>query len=211
MQKKIKDEFFNLGEIHNKLYKKANFYSQNFEVFNINALFSYSDAFSSFNDWYIQLWGESLGKKSQNNQKNVGLTPVGLIGPKDQHSFLQLISEGPRDKTVTFLKIKNYENDYKVPKIPFEHSIGFEILNGVKFSKLLNLQADSIIQSLKLYKEIPLDEIIISEQNEYSIGQLIYYFQLLTSIVGIKLNVNTYDQPGVESGKNILINFLKKK
>jgi len=208
--KSVKDNFFMKKLIYKNILTKGSFYSANQKKYNINALFSYSDAFQSLNDWYVQLWGESLGKKHKTTQKNIGLTPVGLIGPKDQHSFLQLISEGPRDKTVTFLKIKNYENNYKIPKASINNLEEFDDLNGIRFSKLINLQADSVIESLKNYKEIPLDEIIITEQNESSIGQLIFYFQLLTSVVGGYLGVNTYDQPGVESGKKILKKYLEK-
>jgi glucose-6-phosphate isomerase len=50
------------------------------------------------------LWGESLGKLNINGTKQ-SLTPIGLIGPVDQHSFLQLIAQGNRNKTVTFIKI----------------------------------------------------------------------------------------------------------
>ena len=51
----------------------------------INVLFSYSDAFKGFNEWYIQLIAESLGKKQ--GYKRIGLTPIALIGARDQHSF----------------------------------------------------------------------------------------------------------------------------
>ena len=80
----------------------------------------------------------------------------------------------------------------------------------MKFSTLINLQEDSIIKSLSTSERIPLDEITIQKQDEFSIGQLIYYYELLTSLVGDLLNINTYDQPGVESGKRILIQKLKE-
>jgi glucose-6-phosphate isomerase len=60
-----------------------------------------------------------------------------------------------------------------------------------------------------LFERIPLDEIIIDKQDAFSIGQLIYYFELLTSLVGDLLNINTYNQHGVESGKNILMKKLE--
>lgn len=68
-----------------------------------NVLFSYADAFKGFNEWYVQLIAESLGKKQ--GFKRVGITPIALVGARDQHSFLQLIMEGPKDKTITFLKV----------------------------------------------------------------------------------------------------------
>ena len=207
--KKIRDEFFDEdGEIKEALLKKASFYAEHMLHYNINALFSYSELFRDFNAWYIQLWAESLGKKQLHSQLNVGLTPVGLIGPTDQHSFLQLIVEGPKDKTVTFLKIKNFNDDTKIPDKSLPYIENLDIVNNVEFSTLINLQADSIIENLK-NRKIPLDIIEIEEANIFYIGQLFYYYELLTSLTGKMLDVNTYDQPGVEEGKKILKEKLK--
>ena len=202
--KKIRFEFFDKeSNIKKSLLKKASFYAEHMLHYNINALFSYSELFRDFNAWYVQLWAESLGKKQLNSALSVGLTPVGLIGPTDQHSFLQLIVEGPKDKTVTFLKIKNFNDDTKIPNTSLEFLENLDIVNEVKFSTLINMQADSIIENLK-ERNIPLDIIEIDEANIYNIGQLFYYYELLTSLTGKLLNVNTYDQPGVEEGKKIL-------
>ncbi|BAF61916.1 glucose-6-phosphate isomerase [Candidatus Vesicomyidisocius calyptogenae] len=208
---KIKDSFFNQGYMQNLLLKKATFYANNASNYNINALFSYTDSLKYFNDWYAQLWGESLGKKQKNSVFHVGLTPIGLTGPKDQHSFLQLLYEGIRDKSVTFIKLKTFENHQKIPNITLEKLETFNLINQVKFSTLINMQADAIIESLKKHTRIPLDEITLQKQDEFSIGQLIYYYELLTSLVGNLLNINTYNQPGVEFGKNILIKKLQQQ
>ena len=207
---KIKKSFFEKGYMQEALLKKATFYAKNSTNYNINAIFSYTDSLSFFNDWYVQLWGESLGKKQKNSAFNVGLTPIGLTGPKDQHSFLQLLAEGTRDKSVTFIKLKKFNDQQAIPNITLEDLEDLDLINNVKFSTLINLQEDSIIKSLSTSERIPLDEITIQKQDEFSIGQLIYYYELLTSLVGDLLNINTYDQPGVESGKRILIQKLKE-
>ena len=205
----IKNSFFNNGYMQDILLQKATYYAKNVSNYPINSVFSYTESLKYFNQWYVQLWGESLGKKQRNSVFNVGLTPIGLIGPKDQHSFLQLIIDGTRDKTITFIKLENFEVSSPVPDITLKHLEDTDIINNVEFSSLINLQADSIIESLKKVQRIPLDEIRIKQQDEFSIGQLIYYFELLTSLVGDLLNVNTYDQPGVESGKQILMEKLQ--
>ena len=208
--KKIRDEFFTEdGNIKNSLIQKASFYAEHMLHYNINALFSYSELFRDFNAWYVQLWAESLGKKQLNSQLSVGLTPVGLIGPTDQHSFLQLIVEGPKDKTVTFLKIKNFKDDTIVPNETIKFLENLDIVNNVGFAQLITMQADSIIKNLKT-RDVPLDIIEIDEANIYNIGQLFYYYELLTSLTGKMLNVNTYNQPGVEEGKKILKEKLNK-
>ena len=206
----IKNSFFDNGYIQDVLLQKATFYAKNVANYPINSVFSYTESLRYFNQWYVQLWGESLGKKQRNSAFNIGLTPVGLTGPKDQHSFLQLIIDGTRDKTITFIKLENFEVSSPIPNITLKHLEDTDIINNVEFSTLINLQADSIIESLKKVQRIPLDEINIKQQDEFSIGQLIYYYELLTSLVGDLLNINTYDQPGVESGKQILMEKLKE-
>jgi glucose-6-phosphate isomerase len=66
------------------------------------------------------------------------------------------------------------------------------------------MQCDSVIEALEDQGDIPLDSITIEEINEENIGALIFYYELLTSLVGELIDVNTYDQPGVEAGKVIL-------
>jgi len=63
------------------------------------------------------------------------------------------------------------------------------------------------MEALGQYDDIPLDSIILPKADEYSMGSLIFYYELFTSLVGELIDVNTYDQPGVEAGKII----LKKK
>ncbi len=207
---KVKESFFNDGYLKESLLNKAIFYAKYHTTYNINCLFAYSETLRYFSEWYVQLWGESLGKKQCNSAFHVGVTPIGLIGPKDQHSFLQLIVEGTRDKSITFIKIADFQNELTVPDIKLPHLESLDILNGITFHDLITMQSDSVIEALQLQGDIPLDEIIIERVSEECIGQLIYYYELLTSLVGQLINVNTYNQPGVESGKIILKNKLKK-
>ncbi|OCS01524.1 glucose-6-phosphate isomerase [Campylobacter fetus] len=171
----------------------------------INVVFSYSERFHSFNDWYVQLWAESLGKKR--GYKRMGLTPVGLIGSKDQHSFLQLIMEGVKDKTVTFLILKDHLSSICIPNLKLEYLDDCDFVNEVPMSTLLNAQAKSTIQAL-LSENISIDTIVVDRLDEWHSGWLIYYYELLTSATGLMLGVNTYDQPGVEASKRILKNLL---
>jgi len=202
--KKIEESFFHEGYIKDALLRKAMFYAKNNTLYNINCLFAYSETLKYFCEWYVQLWGESLGKKQRHSAFNVGLTPIGLVGPKDQHSFLQLIVEGRRDKSVTFIKIKDFKNELSVPNISLKHLESLDIVNNLAFHDLINMQCASTIEALIAQEDIPLDEIEIHGVDEGSIGQLIYYYELLTSLVAKLINVNAYDQPGVEAGKLIL-------
>ena len=201
---KIKNSFFEDGYLHDILLKKSLFYAKNHAQYHINCLFAYSESLKYFCEWYVQLWGESLGKKQRSSAFHVGLTPIGLIGPKDQHSFLQLIMEGTRDKSVTFIQIADFEDEIKIPNTTLTHLESLDTLNDLPFSQLINMQCNSVIEALKEEENIPLDSIIIPKIDAENIGSLIFYYELLTSLVGELIDVNTYDQPGVETAKTIL-------
>ncbi len=155
-----------------------------------------------FTKWYVQLWGESLGKINENGEK-IGLTPVAHIGSIDQHSFLQLLIDGPKDKSVTFIKIDSFDDDIKIPSISLEYIEKCDFVNGYSLGELLNSECDATIESLRTI-DIPVDTIALDRISSYNLGEIIAYYQLLTSSVGIALKIDTYNQPGVELGKKIL-------
>jgi glucose-6-phosphate isomerase len=192
-----------------RILNKARFFAEYKNKFNINVVFSYSSRLEGFNKWYIQLWGESLGKIDTNNTKQ-GLTPVGIIGPIDQHSFLQLIMEGKRDKTVTVVKVEDFHNELQIPGVRLKGLEELSYLENLNFSYLINEQADATIEALNDLNDIPCDVISMNGVDEYSIASLMYEYELLTSVVAKFLYINAYDQPGVEAGKIILKKKLQK-
>lgn len=173
----------------------------------INVLFSYADAFKGFNEWFVQLIAESLGKKQ--GYKRIGLTPIALIGARDQHSFLQLIMEGPKDKTITFLKVLNSEKSPIVPNLSLPFLDSCDFANGVNLHSLLNAQCDATLQALRA-ENLSVDLIELDCFDAWHAGYLMYHYELFTSACGIMLGINTYDQPGVEVGKLILKKLLAK-
>ena len=204
----IYNDYFNRGDYYTSIMEKARFMVENKNKFNINVVFSYSSLLEGFNKWYVQLWGESLGKININQTKQA-LTPIALTGPVDQHSFLQLIMEGKRDKTVTFIKVADFKNDLTIPDVSLPGLEELDYINNIKFKNIINEQADATIEAIGNLKDIPCDIITIEAQDEYNIGKLMYSYELLTSIVGSFVQINTYDQPGVEAGKIILKDKLK--
>ena len=206
--KDVHDSFFERKLQYERILKKARFFVEYKKSFNINVVFSYSSRLEGFNKWYIQLWGESLGKIDINSTRQ-GLTPIGIIGPIDQHSFLQLIVEGKRDKTVTVVKVDDFENHQVIPAIKLEALEELDYLDNIEFSSLINKQADATIESINNLNDIPCDVITIDGVYEESIASLMYEYELLTSVTAKFMYINAYDQPGVESGKIILKNKLK--
>ncbi|TDJ82029.1 glucose-6-phosphate isomerase [Campylobacter volucris] len=197
-------DFFEKKETH--ILQKAYHYCTHKNA-HINVLFSYGDAFKAFNEWYVQLIAESLGKKQ--GFKRIGLTPIALIGARDQHSFLQLIMDGPKDKTITFLKIKDSQKSPSIPNISLNHLQSCDFTNDINLHDLLNAQCDATAQAL-ISENLSVDIIELEKLDAWHCGYLMYYYELFTSACGIMLGINTYNQPGVEVGKLILKNMLSK-
>jgi glucose-6-phosphate isomerase len=203
-------EYFEQEVLYKRIMTKARFMAEYKHKFNNNVIFSYASELEGFNKWYVQLWGESLGK-IDNDNTHQGLTPIGLLGPVDQHSFLQLIIQGTRDKTVTFIKVEDFKDVSKIPDIKLKGLEELDYINNISFAELINHQADATIKAVQDQQDIPCDTITIEKVDAFNLGKLMYTYELLTSIVGKFLYINAYDQPGVESGKIILKDKLKKK
>ena len=206
--KRVADSFFAKEGYYKPIIRKARFLVENKNKFNINIIFSYSSLLESFNKWYVQLWAESLGKVNINGTRQA-LTPIGLVGPVDQHSFLQMIVDGVRDKTVTFIKIDDLKDETIIPEDTANKfdSLACGYAEGYSFNELLNMQADATIQSIQEQDNIPCDVISIRTVDEYNIAKTMFSYQLLVSCIGAFLQINTYNQPGVEYGK---INLAEK-
>jgi glucose-6-phosphate isomerase len=196
--------FFESQEQH--LLEKACFMYENSKELSINVLFSYADALENLTKWYVQLWGESLGKIDADDNR-VGLTPIGIIGAVDQHSFLQLVIEGPKDKTMTFINIEDFENDLSVADVTLKGIEKTNFINNQSFNTLINAQCDATLQSV-VESGVSADAITLDRVSPQNIGAIIAYYELLTSLIGAMLHVNTYNQPGVELGKVILYKNL---
>ncbi|MCL2631092.1 MAG: glucose-6-phosphate isomerase [Firmicutes bacterium] len=169
---------------------------------NINVMMPYADSLKLMADWFAQLWGESLGKAVDLNGKTVyaGQTPVKAVGVTDQHSQVQLYTEGPFDKVVTFIGVEKYREEVlisggldNVPNVSF--------LSGHTLNELIN--CEMLATEYALTKNQRLNGMItLPEVNAHTIGQLLMFFMLQTAYIGAMLNIDTYNQPGVEEGKN---------
>ena len=109
--------------------------------------------------WYQQLVGESLGKL------NKGITPIISIGPKDNHSLLQLYLDGPKDKFFTFFNSTNVITNYKLYEKNFPKDLGY--LKNKTLKKLINSQAKATKNVFKS-KKIPFRELTFTKNNEQS-------------------------------------------
>ena len=168
---------------------------------NLSVMMLYSSKLKYISDWYVQLWAESLGKNKDldGNDVNVGQTPIKALGVTDQHSQIQLYNEGPNDKVINFIRIKEFDTTLEIPKI-FEYT-GVGYLGGKTINELLNAEAESTKVALIDYQR-PNVTITLQKADAYHLGQLIYMLEVQTAIAGALYNINTFNQPGVEQAKN---------
>jgi glucose-6-phosphate isomerase len=185
----------------------------------ISILMPFSEQLKSTADWYCQLLAESTGKKFarkirigkdgkeqwlQNKELivNVGRTPVPSRGTNDLHSIQQNNIEGENDKTVTFIRVQKFKNDISVPGKG-------DLLSGKKYSRLLSLAQEATEWAL-VRESRPNCTIVMPEITPASWGELIMFFEMATAFEGELLNINAFDQPGVEGYKNYMYFKMNK-
>ena len=168
---------------------------------NLSVMMPYSSRLKYVSDWYVQLWAESLGKNKDNNGKDVhvGPTPIKALGATDQHSQIQLYNEGPNDKVINFIRVKEFDTTLEIPSI-FEYT-GIGYLGGKTINQLINAEADSTRVALSDYSR-PTITITLDKVDAYNVAQLLYMLEVQTAIAGELYNINTFNQPGVEQAKN---------
>ncbi|MFH1616089.1 MAG: glucose-6-phosphate isomerase [Planctomycetota bacterium] len=176
----------------------------------ISVMMPYAYALKDFADWHRQLWAESLGKADDlaGSRVNVGPTPVKALGTTDQHSQVQLYRHGPNDKLFTFLQVNNFDRDLEIGAAP-ACAPELDYLAGAKMSSLLNNEKIATEYAL-LQDHRPCLTVNFDTINAHAVGQFIYLFETTTSIAGLLFNINTYDQPAVELGKEAAFALMNR-
>lgn len=169
---------------------------------NIHVVMPYADSLKYFSDWYCQLWAESLGKNQRRDRsiRPVGQTPVRALGATDQHSQVQLYTEGPDDKVITFLNVGKYRRSITIP-VGYEEFSDIAFLSGHTLGELLTIEQQATEYAL-LKAAKPSWSITLPKVNAFTLGQLMYFFEMMTAYAGELLDIDAFNQPGVEEGKN---------
>lgn len=168
----------------------------------VEMMVCYDPAFTTMNEWFKQLFGESEGK----DQK--GLYPSSAVFSTDLHSLGQFVQDGSRILFETVLDIQKPKQDFFVKDDP-------QNLDGLNF---LSNQEMSIVNrkafegTIIAHSEGGTPNIILEmpEINEYEFGYLVYFLEKACAISGYLLGVNPFDQPGVESYKKNMFALLGK-
>lgn len=157
----------------------------------VNVVMPYVDRLKNLNEWYRQLWAESLGKGGY------GTVPVDAMGTVDQHSQLQLYMDGPRDKFFTFILKDKETTSLKIEKV---YNESFDYLKNMTLDEISDIEARSTIGVLDR-RELPIRTIQIHELNERCLSQLLMQYMLETIIIGRVNGINPFGQPAVEERK----------
>ena len=165
-----------------------------------NVMLPYSDRLSRFAAWYVQLWGESLGKEGE------GTTPVAALGPVDQHSQLQLYLDGAPQHFITVIRAKCGGTGPRVPQ-DLAKLAGADYLAGHTAGDLVAAQQQAIPDALTKAGR-PVRTIDLETVDERALGALMMHFMLETILSAHLLGVDPFDQPAVESGKVLTRRYL---
>ena len=213
----IKKMLEGAGKLNNSILREDNLEKNQAMVFaalqylayikhqqNVAVLMPYAARLDKLGQWFRQLWAESLGKaKSLDGQAvNVGQTPVAALGPTDQHSQLQLWNEGPYDKTITFIEVEHLREQLRLPgDLDFIKPLAY--LQDVELGSILKIERVATAQSLA-ENQRPNGTLIMEKINEESLGALFMFFEWAVTYAGALLNINTFNQPGVERSKVLI-------
>jgi len=167
---------------------------------NITVLMAYADRLERFSRWFTQLWAESLGKDGK------GTTPIGALGPVDQHSQLQLFIAGPRDKLFTVVTVDTKGQGPRIDAALAKRA-GEADLGGKTIGDLVAAQGRATAETLAK-NGCPVRTMHLPRLNEESLGALLMHFMLETIIAAHLIGVDAFDQPAVEEGKVLAKQYL---
>ena len=170
--------------------------------YSTEVMVNYEPSFHFMTEWWKQLYGESEGKDRR------GIFPAGVDNTTDLHSMGQFIQDGARIMYETVVQIDNPRRSYEIPNDK-DNLDGLNFLSGMDMNEV-NAKAMQGTILAHVDGKVPNLLIHMPEQNAYSLGELIYFFEKACGISGYLLAVNPFNQPGVEAYKKNMFALLGK-
>lgn len=168
----------------------------------IEIMVNYQPKLHYVSEWWKQLYGESEGKE------NKGIFPAAVDFSTDLHSMGQWIQEGERSIYETVISVENTNYELHVPSDQ-ENLDGLNYLAGKRIDEV-NKMAELGTQIAHVDGGVPNLRLIVDKIDEFNIGQLLYFFEKGCGISGYVLDVNPFNQPGVEAYKKNMFALLNK-
>ena len=189
----MKNDCYKYAAIRNILYRKGRV---------TEILVGYEPYMAMMNEWWKQLYGESEGK----DQK--GIFPASVIFSTDLHSLGQYIQDGLRNQFETVISVKDSGSKMPIPYDPANVD-GLNFLSGMDLNEVNSTAMKGTLLA-HIDGGVPNILIELEDRREYSLGYLIYFFELACAMSGYLLAVNPFDQPGVEAYKKNMFALLGK-
>jgi glucose-6-phosphate isomerase len=163
----------------------------------------YAERLRGVSEWYVQLLAESLGKAQdrQGRAVHTGRTPIVAVGTTDMHAQTQQHQEGLQDKTVTTVDVADWGPATPADRVPEEPVAGK--LAGKTFAALNTLAREANEEALASSGR-PSDAWVLDRLDARTLGALLHLLMASVAYEGELLDVNAYDQPGVEAYKKIM-------
>jgi len=168
----------------------------------IEILANYNPKLHNVAEWWKQLYGESEGKE------NKGIFPASVDFTSDLHSMGQYIQEGQRNIFETVISIGKPKHTVTIPTDK-DNLDGLNFLAGRRIDAV-NKMAELGTQLAHVDGGVPNLRIEMPQLNEFFLGELLYFFEIACGVSGYILDVNPFDQPGVEAYKSNMFALLEK-
>ena len=179
--------------VRNILYRKG---------YKVEILENFVPQLKYISEWWKQLYGESEGKEGK------GILPHSLSFTTDLHSMGQYVQEGER---LMFETVMSVERPLHTIEIPADEK-NLDGINYLVGKTLTEINHNAELGTILAHRDggVPVLRIMLPEVNEYNLGQLIYFFEFACGVSGYVLQVNPFDQPGVEAYKKNMFRLLGK-
>ncbi|AXQ79690.1 glucose-6-phosphate isomerase [Streptococcus chenjunshii] len=191
--KLTENEAYQYAAVRNILYRKG---------YITEVLANYEPSLQYFSEWWKQLAGESEGK----DQK--GIYPTSANFSTDLHSLGQFIQEGYRNLFETVIRVDKPRKNITIPAEAADLD-GLGYLQG-KDVDFVNKKATDGVLLAHTDGGVPNTFLTLPEQDEFTLGYTIYFFELAIALSGYLNGVNPFDQPGVEAYKKNMFALLGK-
>lgn len=187
------NDCYRYAAIRNILYRKGK---------TTEILVNYENYATMFNEWWKQLYGESEGKDKK------GIYPSSVIFSTDLHSLGQYIQDGLRNLFETVVTVNEPSSTLEIPNDP-NNIDGLNFLSGMDLNQV-NKKAMQGTLFAHMDGGVPNIVLEVKDRSAYSLGYMIYFFELACAISGYLMGVNPFNQPGVESYKKNMFALLGK-
>jgi len=187
-----KNPAYQYAAYRNILYRKG---------YTTELLINYDPTLVQIGEWWKQLQGESEGKDGK------GIFPATGNFSTDLHSFGQYIQDGRRNMFETLVRVTEPVSDVIIPEMDADDGLGY--LQGETMSFVNRMASEGTLLA-HVDGGVPNMVVELDKQNEFALGQMIYFFEVAVGISGYLNGINPFNQPGVEAYKRNMFGLLGK-